>query len=124
MDCAQHDESCREFVVCFRLAQAGYPRKAASRAEKRIVRFRLLPRSHNGTAVAGMEPDDAWTNSFLHSFYAAACFFFCPMKFNSSSLISCLWVEHIPCGAPAITFRVAPFTSFAESSAESAMGTI
>jgi len=39
-------------------------------------------------------------------------------------LINSLRVEHIPWGAPGITFSVAPLTSFAESSAESAMGTI
>ena len=33
-------------------------------------------------------------------------------------------VVHIPCGKPGYTFRVEPFTSFADSSAESAMGTI
>ena len=32
--------------------------------------------------------------------------------------------DFMPCGAPGITFSVAPLTSFAESKAESAMGTI
>jgi hypothetical protein len=53
----------------------------------------------------------------------AATSLFCRAKASNSALIASLWVEHIPCGAPAMTFSVAPLTSFAESSAESAMGT-
>src|SRR5216684_918987 len=43
---------------------------------------------------------------------------------NNSVLIWSFKVEHMPCGAPGMTFSVAPFTSLEESSAESAMGTI
>src|SRR6266850_5736219 len=43
---------------------------------------------------------------------------------SSSSLTWSLSVVHRPCGAPLMTFRTEPLTIFAESSAESAIGTI
>ena len=39
-------------------------------------------------------------------------------------LLVCSALEHIPCGAPEITFKVAPFTSFAERGAEATIKTI
>jgi hypothetical protein len=43
---------------------------------------------------------------------------------SSSSLTWSLCVVHMPCGAPLYTLRTASLTIFAESSAESAIGTI
>ena len=39
---------------------------------------------------------------------------------SNSALIWSFSVEHIPCGAPGMTVKIAPFTSLAESSAEDA----
>ena len=48
----------------------------------------------------------------------------CLKKANNSALISSFRVEHMPCGAPGITFSVAPLRSCTERIAESAIGTI
>ena len=45
-------------------------------------------------------------------------------KASSSALIWLLSVEHMPCGAPGMTFSVAFLMSLAERRAESSMGTI
>ena len=45
-------------------------------------------------------------------------------KSSRASLIVSACVVHMPCGAPGMTFNTAPFTILAESSPESAIGTI
>src|SRR6266853_7020008 len=55
--------------------------------------------------------------------HADACLPLC-RNASSSALIWSFKVEHMPWGAPGMTLSVAPFTSFADKRAESAIGTI
>ena len=45
-------------------------------------------------------------------------------KASSSALILSFTVDTIPCGAPGMTFKVAPLTSLDDKRAESLIGTI
>src|SRR5882672_8423711 len=55
--------------------------------------------------------------------HADACLPLC-RNASSSALIWSFKVEHMPWGAPGMTLSVAPFTTFADKRAESAIGTI
>src|SRR6185437_9128729 len=46
------------------------------------------------------------------------------MNVNRSLLTLSFRVVHMPCGAPAYTFRIAPFTSFDVGNADTGSGTI
>lgn len=119
--------------------------------EQEIVGRRAGIRSAGGYRFVGMETMRARVNFLRESGGAAAhnhtsniMFFHSPARFKCSSLTSAhadacwlrcrnasssaltwsLRVEHMPCGAPGMTFSVAPLTNFEERSAESAIGTI
>ena len=62
-------------------------------------------------------------SSVAFCFTPSACWLRC-RNASSSALIWSLRVEHMPCGAPGIIFRVAPLTSFEERRADAPMGTI
>jgi hypothetical protein len=88
-----------------------------------MIPSQLALMSEQRKCDCGGETDLVFMQELPTNVYAATSLF-CKTKASNSALIRSLCVEHIPWGASGITFSVAPLTSFAESSAESAMGTI
>src|SRR5579862_393234 len=114
-----HESSTRSGCCCMVIA-SGWGYSAHSNA----IAVNFESREHLVERATGFVPPLARRREVSGLRYAFADALAPLKKASSSSLILSFRVEHMPCGAPGMTFRTAPFTTFDESIAALPIGTI